>query len=111
MAKTIQSELLEKGMVVGPPKEELYNHVKYQLKHGGYPKNRLGKVVMWAKWDIRKKIPKNAERRCCLCGIIVKPSRLCELVYNEEIEQSILEKISNIKMEFRLMVCKDCNKP
>lgn len=62
LMSTLKSELERLGLV------RIKRQGIFEELTSSAPVNRLGKPQIWYKWMIRRKTPRNAHIRCCMCG-------------------------------------------
>lgn len=99
---TLRSEIKRLGLADSEEPDEFNQRLKK------YPTNRTGKPVMWAKWIVRKKLPRNYASRCCMCGWVSGSSALKRRAYTKEIQNAVSE--SGLDCKERLKVCLHCHK-
>ena len=111
MSRTLRDELQKTKLVAKSEEQPLRKGKSYIEKRlDSYPSNRLGKPVQWAKWLVRRKTPKNVNRRCCLCGLSVRKSRVEELKENKELTIKIKEEFERKNIDFcsTAKLCAEC---
>ena len=108
-AKTLQDELAKLGV----KKEEQGKWAKNPTKRKAsrYPDNRFGRTVLWGQWIARRNIPGNTDRRCAICGTVVRKSDAEKLLVNDKALEEFIKKEfekDNLTCNSNILTCKKC---
>jgi len=104
MSRTIQTQLIKKGLVKGTSiNRSMTNPFSDKSRQ-----NRFGKLVKWRVWLKADEIPESWPKICCLCGRKVSNRNIDTLENESDLLHDIQLEYSKKEKEFMIGAAKIC---